>query len=105
MERDKTTFNHEQQVNEGFSGEHIAQGHNASGEPLKPETEHDRHGNRKEVMRHRELNEDPEKSSDAPSDAHHDAKIAKEHQDFNRDVAPDRYPPSHRENHIDRAEP
>lgn len=107
MDSKDTNFNNEQKVNEGFSGENVSQHYDPSGKPLKAETERDRHGNTDTVMRHRELNENPEKSSGSVPDPHHEttAREMKKNEDFNRDIAPDRYSSSHPENHIDRAEP
>lgn len=100
--RHDTDSNHEQKVNEGFSGEHPSPAFNPSGQPLQPETETNREGQSDTVLRQRDRNEKSQKSGPAAPQPH--ARNAKEHEDFNRDPAADRYPPSHPENHIDRTE-
>ncbi|WP_264557850.1 hypothetical protein [Flavobacterium sp. N1718] len=95
MQPDTTDFNHEQKVNEGFSGEQLPSNFDPSGKPLQPETETTRDGEHNTVHRQRERNERPQKSSASPSQP--GAGVAKENEDFNRDPAADRYPPSHPE--------
>lgn len=103
MQPNHTDFNHEQKVNEGFSGENLPDNFDPSGQPLQPETETTRKGDSDTVMRQRDRNESPEESGPSVPQPH--AHNLKENEDFNRDPAADRYPPSHPENHIDRAEP
>lgn len=101
-------FNNEQQVNEGFSGENIAENYNPSLGKLKPEEEIDQDGNHKLVRRAdlsdeqsgRSWNEN-ESLSRGVEDENTTQKMV-EHKDRNSDIATNRYPNAHPDNHTDR---
>ncbi|WP_298156961.1 hypothetical protein [Flavobacterium sp.] len=99
-------INNEQEVNEGFSGENIPKDYNPSKSKLQPETETDDKGNAHHVQRAR--NTDTTTENDSTSDSTGaksyggDMKSQVENKDRNSDIATNRYPNSHPENHINR---
>ncbi len=107
MEKDQNTgdktWNNEQKntnINEGFSGKNIPEDYDPSDGKLKPETEVDDEGNKKEVKRARDLD-------DYSTEAKSSGKAIKsqknqENRDKNSDIEPNRYPASHPENHKER---
>lgn len=104
MEKDlgDKAMNNEQQINEGFSGENVPSNYDPSGKPLRTEVEHDESGNIRLVKRARNLNENlPSENYNETDDAASD-QTQQKNEDRNRDVAANRYPPSHPDNKHDR---
>jgi hypothetical protein len=103
--------NNKQNINEGFSGQNLAQNTNPEVSHLKSEVETDAHGNQKIVQRARnidgtlEQNEDSTPinlSSDTANVSEEQAKKMVENKDHNSDIIPNRYPNSHPDNKEDR---
>lgn len=93
-------INNEQKVNEGFSGENLPEDYDPAAKKLKPETETDQYGNTKTVDRARHTEQPP-----APNDTGLDdnpTRKAVENKDRNSDIATNRYPNSHPDNHTNR---
>lgn len=99
--------NNEQQLNEGFSGENLPDDYNPSTPELKPEVEKDKEGNTNVVKRARGVDENLEDSKEASSESrttnneNQNWKTV-ENKDRNSDVASNRYPNSHPDNHKNR---
>jgi hypothetical protein len=103
-------INNEQELNEGFSGGNLPKGYNpAKANQLQSEAETDEHGNTKVVERarnadatdensRRDENENPQENR--PSLTHNEKTV--ENKDRNSDIANNRYPNSHPDNHEDR---
>jgi len=102
-------INNEQDVNEGFSGEHIPSDYNPAKGKLQAETETDDEGNTKKVDRARNPDGDSEagqikKTASSQSDSSSEEQLEREveNKDRNSDVATNRYPNSHPDNHKNR---
>lgn len=97
-----------QQRNEGFSGENISAEYNPA--TLKTELDIDSKGNHNKVERARNTNTNPNNSEPTndiqPKDDNHEIENSKsiENRDRNSDVATNRYPASHPENHENRGD-
>ena len=107
----KKKTNNKQNINEGFSGENVANNTNPDVSHLKSEVETDSHGNQKIVQRARniegtlEQNEDTTPvnlSSDIANVSEEQAKKMVENKDHNSDITANRYPNSHPDNKKDR---
>lgn len=104
-------INNEQQHNEGFSGENLPEDYNPKPGKLKADLEIDQEGNRSLVQRATSSNEQSNRSLDGNghlsgdngSEDKHEKTV--EHKDRNSDVAANRYPNSHPDNHEDRGNP
>ncbi|MFV8392547.1 hypothetical protein [Flavobacterium sp. LB2P6] len=103
--------NNKQNINEGFSGQNLAENTNPEVSHLKSEVETDNHGNQKIVKRARNIdgtleqneNNCPENlSSDAANVPEELAKKMVENKDHNSDIIPNRYPNEHPDNKEDR---
>jgi hypothetical protein len=96
-------WNNEQELNEGFSGDHIPENYNPSDENisnrLRGETETDENGQTKEVQRARHPEDDHYNSAD---NSHIENTKSLQNRDRNYDTNPERYPPSHPDNHENR---
>lgn len=95
--------NNEQQLNEGFSGQNMPK----DTPDLKNEVEKDKDGNADAVKRARGVDEnleDSDTSDNSTARTNNQAQNEKtvENKDRNSDVAVDRYPNSHPDNHKDR---
>ena len=95
--------NNEQQLNEGFSGQNMPK----DTPDLKSEMEKDKDGNTDSVKRARNVDEnleDSDTTDNSTARTNNDAQNQKtvENKDRNSDVAANRYPNSHPENHKDR---
>lgn len=96
--------------NEGFSGENLPKGYNpAEANKLRPETETDEDGNERTVKRARNADSTDEdrnwdENESLSRSAHSIEQNEKtiENKDRNSDIAHDRYPNSHPDNHTDR---
>ena len=101
-------INNEQELNEGFSGENIAENYDPSQAKMKPDMETDREGNHKIVQRAsysdnpdgRNWNENESLSRDLTTNQEVKSKV--EHKDRNADIEANRYPNSHPDNRHDR---
>jgi len=100
-------INNEQEINEGFSGENISKDYNPSKEKLNTEQETDENGNTKNVERARNQ-EQGDRSWDENESLSRGVKSEEaqqktvENKDRNSDIATNRYPNSHPDNHKDR---
>ena len=100
-------MNNEQQLNEGFSGENMPDDNYPTTPKLNPELEKDRDGNSEIVERARDVNKNIEDSKASGNDPGNTKSIQQnektvENKDRNSDIASDRYPNSHPENHKNR---
>lgn len=103
--------NNEQEHNEGFSGENLPEDYNPKPGKLKADLEIDQDGNHSVVQRatsnagqtDRNWNENESLSRGVSSEEKHEKTV--EHKDRNSDVAANRYPNSHPENHENRGNP
>jgi len=101
-------INNEQEVNEGFSGENIPENYDPSQAQLKPETEIDQDGNHKIVQRatytdpQNERNWNENESLSRGVTTEDEANKMVEHKDRNSDIASNRYPNAHPDNHENR---
>lgn len=101
-------INNEQSLNEGFSGENIAADYNPAA--LKPETEIDVNGNAVTVQRARNTDSIPiNDTAETDRNWNENESLSRdvaaktvEHKDRNSDVATNRYPNSHPDNHENR---
>lgn len=102
--------NNEQARNEGFSGENLPKGYNpAQANQLQPETETDEDGNSKTVKRARNVDAtsedriwDENENLSRSADKMPQNEKTVENKDRNSDIAHDRYPNSHPDNHKNR---
>jgi len=97
-------INNEQQVNEGFSGENLDENYNPADQKLNPEQETDENGNTKNVKRARDTAQnwnENESLSRGVTDEEDQIKTV-ENKDRNSDIATNRYPNSHPDNHQNR---
>ena len=103
--------NNKQNINEGFSGQNLAENTNPEISHLKSEVETDDHGDQKIVKRARNIdgtlkqNEDcsPKSlSTDTANVSEEQAKKMVENKDHNSDIIPNRYPNEHPDNKEDR---
>ena len=100
-------INNEQQVNEGFSGDNLSKNYNPAKEKLTPEQETDKDGNIKNVERARnvEQNDDNSGTTENPGSGVNTEEAQQktvENKDRNSDIATNRYPNSHPDNHQNR---
>lgn len=100
-------INNEQQVNEGFSGDNLSKNYNPAKEKLNPEQETDKDGNIINVKRARnaaQRDENLGESKNAGHGVNSEAALQKtvENKDRNSDIATNRYPNSHPDNHQNR---
>jgi hypothetical protein len=94
-------FNNEQSVNEGFSGENISKNYNPA--QMKTEYETDVHGNQVRVERANIEDSDLSRSeNESKSSIGEEEQKKVEHKDRNSDLAANRYPNSHPDNHHNR---
>lgn len=93
-------INNEQKVNEGFSGENLPEDYEPAATKLKQELETDKNGDKSVVSRAR-ITEQPPAKSDTGLDDNQTMK-AVENKDRNSDIATNRYPNSHPDNHHNR---
>lgn len=93
-------FNNEQKVNEGFSGENLPENYNPAPTKLKDELETDEQGNKTIVHRARHLEQQPNPNETGMDD--NQSRKAVENKDRNSDIADNRYPNDHPDNHIHR---
>jgi hypothetical protein len=113
LESKKT--NNKQSINEGFSGENIAEDYNHADSSLKEEVETDSKGNEKIVHRARNVDgtaasipEQEERTWDENESLSRGVTTEKaamktiENEDLNSDITAHRYPSSHPDNHQDR---
>jgi hypothetical protein len=103
--------NNKQNINEGFSGQNLAENTNSEVSHLKSEVETNDHGDQKIVKRARNIdgtlkqNEDflPKNlSTDTANVSEEQAKKMVENKDHNSDIIPNRYPNEHPDNKEDR---
>ncbi len=99
--------NNEQQLNEGFSGKNLPDDYNPSTPDLKTETEKDKDGNTDVVKRARSVDEnleDADTANNSIASTNNENQNARtvENKDRNSDIASNRYPNSHPDNHKDR---
>jgi hypothetical protein len=96
-------WNNEQQLNEGFSGENLTGNYNPSDEDiskrLRTETETDENGHHEQVKRARHPEDDHYNSAD---NSEIENRRSLQNRDRNYDTNPERYPPSHPDNHENR---
>lgn len=93
-------FNNEQKINEGFSGENLPENYDPAPAKLKQELETDQQGRKSIVDRARHM-EQPASGNDTGLDDNQSRK-AVENKDRNSDIATNRYPKDHPDNHIHR---
>jgi hypothetical protein len=91
-------FNNEQEHNEGFSGENLPEDYNPKPGKLKADLEIDQDGNHSFVQR-ATSNATQTDHSDNMAEEHNKTV---EHKDRNSDVAANRYPNAHPDNHENR---
>lgn len=103
-------MNGKQAVNEGFSGENIADDFSNQAAKLRTEIETDEAGNKKVVDRARDVQgtipeeertQNENKNLKRGVDTEEKVKKTVENIDLNSDITPHRYPNSHPENHKD----
>jgi hypothetical protein len=91
-------------VNEVFSGENLPENYNPS--QLKKETETDDEGNKTHVDRARFTDladeSEPPESDKSTDSTDIENRESLQNRDRNYDVSPNRYPPSHPDNHTNR---
>lgn len=97
---DNKKINNEQKVNEGFSGQNLPKDYDPAATKLEQELEIDQNGNEKVVLRGRHK-EEPQANNDTGIDDNQSRK-AVENKDRNSDIATNRYPNSHPDNHENR---
>jgi hypothetical protein len=101
-------INNEQERNEGFSGENISENYDPSQAQLKPKLEIDQDGNHKIVQRatytdsqeEHNVRENESLNRGVSTEAEENKTV--EHKDRNSDIAANRYPNSHPDNHENR---
>jgi hypothetical protein len=103
--------NNKQNINEGFSAEHLPEDYNPAASSLKAEVETDTHGQQKIVQRARNVDATSDQndavsnanpSSDSGIVSEEQAKKMVENKDHNSDIIPNRYPNEHPDNQQDR---
>ncbi len=102
MEKDleNKKFNNEQKVNEGFSEGHLPEDYNPGPAKLRQELETDTHGDKDVVARARHNDPGTQPTETGLDD--NPTRKAVENRDRNSDIATNRYPAEHPENHRNR---
>lgn len=96
-------WNNEQKVNEGFSEGNLPENYNPGPAKLQQELETDEEGNPKIVERARHTEQPPTPNETGMDD--NPTRKAVENKDRNSDIATNRYPKDHPDNHIHRGNP